>query len=411
MRSRRSPLRRVLGPRPARIALLLVASFGLGYAIGAWPWGGAWERAAETMETVLGVLATFFARNWRWVTALLLIAGLAAAILSYRREESWKSARIPGFLLVSLGIHFLLGFGLLYISFGDTIAEEARPPVREIVVAMHLAQLAPLVVSGPEEDVYNRMTDTKPLEIPAQNAVVRGENEPMKPPPPTVPVTLDHDLRDHELASPPAKLAEAEKSALLRHRLQANLPAEDVEVEVPQASVPTPVEQVEPARVEIESAGLSAVPDPLPPEPSLGRIALPDQPQETRSPSLDRHTLEAKANELVEMQEPGPTSPAPTERVERTQVDLDRTEASAIPAPFQPDPAMRRIAVLPEKPQATRSPLLCAARWRRRQARRSRCRNPGRLRKRQRSGSNVSGWTWNTMWPPSRLPPFPACRS
>jgi len=212
--------------------------------------------------------------NWWWIVLAALLLALLAALMWYLRSGSFRRAPVPGFLLLALLLHLLVGSGTFFVYFSDEIGEAVAQKfdeLRDIVLAPdapdELSQREPA-----ETPQFEQIEELKTIETVPQPDLARRETQLPQPPAP----------RPNPAAPQPAVLKPPELPEVVRTRPEARLamintplashrpvnpqlpPPETVAAEETRAvQRPTP-QPVAPAEVDVAPADLAA-PSPTPP--------------------------------------------------------------------------------------------------------------------------------------------------
>ena len=184
-----------------------------------------------------------------WLGTAVLALGLMAALVWYFRQVSLRRLPAPGFFLIALAFHALLGVGSFYIYVDEGAAPRIQEGWRKITVATR-ATLANLrgTFRSPEDN-FAEVAEPKAVKeeglAPVPIAARESPQTPLPPEAPPGPEPLHQKLPARFTAPPEEVLGGPDIVDLARHRPPVDVPAEPIEIEPLPSAQPPAEEKVE----------------------------------------------------------------------------------------------------------------------------------------------------------------------
>ena len=205
--------------------------------------------------------------NWWWILLALLIAALLAALVWYVRQVSLRRAPVPGFLLIALLVHMFLASGMFFVGLGGELAEQIKIKLQEIIAMDYAGGQHQSHEQG--QEAYEKVADLTSVEAVETTDVIRQDVKM-----PSVPVPTE------------------ELAPMLPTKVTSELPPDEYIFIPPKA-----------------------------PAPNTNTVKL------VRRRSIDPSQLPAV--DPVELEKTQPFPQPPTETMQDTDVQLEKTVASA----------------------------------------------------------------------------------
>jgi len=305
-------------------------------------------------------LLAFLADNWWWIVLALLLLALLAALAALLQRITIRRAQIPGYLLLALLIHLLLGGGSFWVFLGDDLVRAiskftAGDDVIEAEMVLEDANQSRQPGPQPYEKVADVDVDTvQPSPTPRQQTVAPNVPVPSDTPTVKVPARLSPDKTDRITATiPRAEPTPTEESPDLK-------PSERVLPTVEEERVPLEnVAQVTPDRNETQPESAEVAISKRQPAPASD-APTPRASDAQPAPRLLAENAPARRSST----RPTPQQAAPQERLARVNpskvaddpaesaatVEVPVNEGSTIPA------SPRAVAVTAEQRRSTAQP-------------------------------------------------------
>ncbi len=346
------------------------------------------STAVETYNEVtwdtsnLQAFVAFLSANWWWFVLCLLIAALLASLAWLIRQWSLRRLPVPGFLLIALLVHLLIGAATFFVYF-DEIKQTVKQAFEELFVASNLHQ------SHDEgQQAYEKTADlksvqsVKPADVPRQVTETPNMPVPTDSPLPSLPMKVGLAPVLETVTEPPPRLQtpSTESPQLVRRNMTALervLEQERVNIEQPQAAEANPQQTLQQLDVELDrrppQPQVASTTDllqrrTLNPAMQLARDQIPaerveTQPteSETDEPSLERlprAVSPAADSPMVETEMVKVIEPAkPQDSLARLSIDVDRIQPSPRAATLPQ--ALQRKTMTPDsaKPIADATPV------------------------------------------------------
>jgi len=266
-------------------------------------------------QSYLGKFFGFLARNWWWLAALLLTLAFLAALLWYLREVSLRRLPVPGFLLIALLVHVLMGLSSFYVYFGEEIVQQIKKEFEEIVFATNMSSDSLHQSHEPGQESYEKVADLQALETVEPTDVARQQTEipnvpvPSDSPVPQIPTRLQREMPpDRLVAAPPEIQPEITQDVELTRRLALDPMLEEQRVEIEQTEAVEQTRQERLEQMQVAVARLDSAPPPA---------AAPKM--------LRRRVVD------------------PAVQLEREMVTVERTTDQPVPSKVKPDPSLERV--------------------------------------------------------------------
>ncbi len=233
-------------------------------------------------------IPSFLLQNWWWMLLIALLAALLLALAWFVREMSVRRAPVPGFLVMALLLHFMLGAGSFFVYFGEGIIETIQTKLHEIAVATHLSSEDLHQSHKAGEKSYEKVADLKSVErvrtADVARQVARMPNVPIPTtsPAPEIPERLTRKLPIDRIVATieVTERVPTDSPQLERQRFLTELTIDDVRIETEQnEAAPAPDDSLpKPEQVAMD------VPrrQPMPEVREIPKISQPDVSTQTQ---------------------------------------------------------------------------------------------------------------------------------
>jgi hypothetical protein len=315
--------------------------------------------------------AQSFFRVHGWTLVLVaLVSALIVAVVWFWRRASWRRARVPGFLVVAIVAHAVVGAGSFFVYFGDDIAKKIEQVFDEVLVVANLHQS-----HEPGQELYEKVADLQSVETVKPSPIFRQVTEaasvtaPPQSAVPSLPMKVGDPVRRRrtdDTPTPRATPIELDR----REKIDVEPPRPQIDIERTRAVIEETPELAQ-ARVELDrnaadpqlkAANIkrrAAMPD-LAPEQIAGEPeeSVPTPDATTTPAAIARAAAStAVANEAQpeQLELPEPVESNTQGEVARAEVQVARradspklTVRPAAPGPMSNQPsAPQRAAVTP----------------------------------------------------------------
>lgn len=291
----------------------------------------AWDNSNwQAFVTWLGSLFRTLNDHWYWLLLALLLLALLAAILWYLREVSLRRLPLPGFLLLALLLHLLLGISSFFVYFGEEIVAQIKKAAQEVIVAQEVTLESNHQSHEPGRESYEKVADLQAPETTQPIDVARQVTEAPNVPLPTekqfmqLPTNVKADLSTERpvVRVAPQQPRTPQTPQLTRRQVDVTRPSH----------TPVPLEQTEavaaPAEQAIQPTEVAMAQQAVAPQP-VTAAALPPRNSAARPAALTPEPIAAEkvAETPIEV-------PAATANVQRARYEMDRVvDAADAPVP------------------------------------------------------------------------------